>query len=112
MMDYTILRHQITQTVSRIIYLCHFFFEKSFNKDKIWLYHFRLGHPSFGTLRNIFPSLFKGLNVEDFHCDVSELTKHRRVSFSISNKRSFTPFYLIHSDIWGSSTILNISSVR
>ena len=29
------------------------------NKDKIWLYHLHLGHPSFNTLKVLFPSLLK-----------------------------------------------------
>ena len=81
----------------------------SSNKDTIWLHHFRLGHPSFGVLKTMFPSLFKGLSAEFFHCDVCELAKHKRVSFPISNERSSIPFYLIHSDIWGPSTIPNVS---
>ena len=35
-----------------------------------------------------------------------------RVSFSISNKRSSHPSHFIHSDIWGHSTIPNISGAR
>ena len=34
------------------------------NKDKIWLYHFRLGHPSFSVLKVMFPLLFKGIDVQ------------------------------------------------
>ena len=41
----------------------------------------------------------------EFHCETPELAKHTRVSFPISNKRSSHPFHLIHSDIWGPSTI-------
>ena len=71
----------------------------SSNKDAIWLHHFRLGHPSFAVLQIMFPSLFKGLNIRTFHCDICEYAKHTRVFFPISNKRSASPFYLIHSDI-------------
>ena len=60
----------------------------------------------------MFPSLFKGLDVEYFHCEVCELAKHKRVYFPISNKRSSIPFYLIHSDIWGSSPIPNITGAK
>ena len=80
------------------------------NKEKIWLYHLRLGHPSFHTLKVMFPDLFGGLVIEDFHCEVCELAK--RVSFPISNSRTFVPFTLIHSDIWGPSTVSNISGAR
>jgi hypothetical protein len=95
--------------------LPHFFFVSehfSSNKEKVWLHHCRLGHPSFRVIKILFPSLFKGLNVESFHCEVCELAKHKRVSFPVSNKRSSIPFYLIHSDIWGPSTIPNVSGAR
>lgn len=71
------------------------------SEERIWLYHRRLGHPSFQIVKIMFPLLFKGLTVESFHCNDCELAKHRRVSFSVSNKRSMFPFDLIHSDIWG-----------
>ena len=30
------------------------------NKDKVWLYHSCLGHPSFEVLESMFPSFIKG----------------------------------------------------
>ena len=69
------------------------------NKDEIWTHHHRLGHPSFKTLKRMFPSLFKNIDVEFFHCEVCEFAKHHRVSFPLSNTRSLSPFSLIHSDI-------------
>lgn len=84
----------------------------STKREKIWLHHHRLGHPSFSTLKIMFPLLFKGVDVEKLHCDVCEFAKHRRASFPISNKRVSSPFALIHSDIWGPSTIPNISGAR
>ncbi|KAL5833169.1 hypothetical protein ACOSQ3_016843 [Xanthoceras sorbifolium] len=82
------------------------------NKDKIWLHHLRLGHPSFHVLKILFPSLFNKTSVESFHCDVRELAKHKRAVFPISNKRSYVPFTLVHSDVWGLSTVPNISGAR
>ncbi|XP_071919974.1 uncharacterized protein [Coffea arabica] len=41
-----------------------------FNKDVIWLHHRRLGHVSFSTLKIMFPSLFKGFDVQSLHCDI------------------------------------------
>lgn len=83
-------------------------FLNSSNKDTIWLYHLRLGHPSFRVLRFMLPHLFQGLDISEFHCDICELTKRTRVSFPISNKRRSRPFNLIHNDIWGPSTLRNI----
>lgn len=39
---------------------------------------------------------------------ICEFTKHKRVPFPISNKRSSILFYLVHNDIWGPSTIANV----
>ena len=60
----------------------------------------------------MFPTLFKGLDIQSFHYDICEYAKHTRVSFPISNKRSSFHFFLIHSDIWGPSTIPNILGSR
>ena len=82
------------------------------NKEKVQLYHCRLGHPSFRVIKMLFPSFFKKLDVESFHCEVCELAKHKRVSFPISNKISTSPFFLIHTDVWGPSSVPNISGAR
>lgn len=60
----------------------------------------------------MFPSLFEGLENKHLHCDVCDFAKHKRVSFTISNKRSSVLFYLIHSDVLGPSNILNILGSR
>ena len=59
----------------------------------------------------MFPTLFKGLDIQSFHGDICDYAKYAHVSFPISNKRS-SPIFLIHNDIWGPSTILNISGSR
>ena len=64
------------------------------NKEKIQLYHCRIGHPSFQVVKAIFPFLFKNLNVGSLHCEVCELAKHKHVSFPISNKMSLSLFLL------------------
>ena len=88
------------------------FFSSSSNKDVIWLHHRRLGHMPFSTSKLMYPTLFKGLDIQHFHCDICEYAKHTRVSFPISSKRSSSRFFLIHSDIWGPSTIPNILGSR
>lgn len=55
---------------------------------------------------------FVGLGNERLHRDVCEFAKHKRVNFPMSNKRCATPFYLIHSDVWGPSITPNISGPR
>ena len=60
----------------------------------------------------MFPYLFQGSDISKFRCETYELAKHTHVSFPISNKRSSHPFHLIHSDIWGLSTIPNVFGAR
>ena len=64
---------------------------------------------SFRTFKFIFPTLFTRLSVDRFHCDICEYAKNKRTNFPISKSRSLAPFHLVHSDVWGSSTIPNIS---
>ena len=78
------------------------------NKDKIWIYHHCLSHSSFSVLKVNFPLLFKEMSVKHLHCVVCELAKHKHAYFQISNKRTNVCFSVIHSDIWGPSTISNI----
>ena len=51
-------------------------FLSSSNKNTIWLNHLCLGHPSFRVLKVMFPRLFQGLDIYEFHCETCELTKH------------------------------------
>ena len=76
------------------------------------LHHYRMGHPAFSTLKILFPSLFKNLDIRQFHYDVCEFAKHICAIFPASNNRCHTPFELIHSDIWGPSLIPNVSGAR
>ena len=46
----------------------------------IWLHHTRLGHVSFSTLKIMFPTLFKRLDIQSFHSDIYGCGKHIRVS--------------------------------
>ncbi|XP_052729487.1 uncharacterized protein LOC108329231 isoform X9 [Vigna angularis] len=68
--------------------------------SQIWLHHQRLGHPSFSLIKSLFPHLFTKESVESFNCDICQLSKHHRASYPISNKKSISPFDLIHSDVW------------
>ena len=82
------------------------------NKTDVWNHHCRLVHLSFKTLRNMFPYLFKNLDVEQFHCEICEFAKHHRVPFPISDSRYVSPFTIIHSDIWGLYNIPKISGAK
>ena len=65
----------------------------------------------FLLLKKIFLDMFEKLNVQNFHCDVCEYAKHHRLSFPLSNKKSFVPFSLIHTGIWGPTKVHSISRV-
>ncbi|KAF5478513.1 hypothetical protein F2P56_005065 [Juglans regia] len=79
---------------------------------QIWLWHRRLGHPSFSYLKRLFPSLFSNLHESDFRCETCILAKSHCASYPISLKKCETPFTLIHSDVWGPAPILVSSGVR
>ncbi|CAL8988820.1 unnamed protein product [Prunus brigantina] len=81
-------------------------------RDKIWLWHKRLGHASFGYLKKLFPSLFSSLDVSSFQCDTCELAKSHRVSFILSSNKSLVPFSLVHSDVWGPAKIATPAGAR
>lgn len=80
--------------------------------DQVWLWHRRLGHPSFPLLEKMFPSLFTNNKVGKFHCEICELAKHHRVSFPLKTPQMLSPFSLMHSDVWGPSRIPNIFGSR
>ena len=69
-----------------------------------WLWHQRLGHPSFYLLRYLFP-LLNNQNVFEIFCETCELGKHHRATFNLSLNKSLVPFQLIYTDVWGASHI-------
>lgn len=85
------------------------FLSNSSETEKNWLYHFCFAHPSFHVLKTMFPLLFKGL-VLILLIVMSVWTRKHKRAFPVTNKRTFVPFTLIHSDIWGPSPIPNIAS--
>ncbi|PRQ29721.1 putative RNA-directed DNA polymerase [Rosa chinensis] len=86
------------------------------NSDKIseiWLWHRRLGHPSFSLMKTTMPTLFIGVNESALRCETCVLAKSHRATYSprMSNK-SVIPFELIHSDVWGPSREPTVSGMR
>ena len=45
-------------------------------KEKILLFHYQLGHPSFKIIKVMFLSLFYGIKNECLQCDLCEIAKH------------------------------------
>ncbi|BBH05733.1 P-loop containing nucleoside triphosphate hydrolases superfamily protein [Prunus dulcis] len=81
-------------------------------QKQIWLWHCRLGHPSFSYMKHLIPDLFSGFKDSDFTCDTCILAKSHRVPYPLSTNKCTTPFALIHSDVWGPSPITASSGVR
>ncbi|KAJ0765088.1 putative RNA-directed DNA polymerase transcription factor C3H family [Helianthus annuus] len=72
-------------------------------KREAWLWHRRLGHPSAGYLRLLFPKLFP--SGDKINCETCLLAKSHRQPFKTNNTRVNVPFALIHSDVRGPSPI-------
>lgn len=68
-------------------------------EHQLWMWHRRLGHPSIGYLKRLFPSL-KNIDV-DLNCEACVLAKSHKHSYYPSVTHSTQPFALIHSDVWG-----------
>ena len=63
-----------------------------------FLWHCRLGHPSFSKLKDALP----WITLCDFKCESCELGKHHRSSYSARTSiPSSRPFDLVHCDVWG-----------
>ena len=67
--------------------------------------HERLGHPSFSSMKTLYPKLCVNLDSSKFQCKVCELSKNRCISYPLSSKRSEINFSLIHIDVWGPSQV-------
>ncbi|CAL2241680.1 unnamed protein product [Prunus armeniaca] len=75
------------------------------DKQQIWLWHRRLGHPSFGYLKRLFPSLFLSCDKSSFNCETCILVKSHRTVFPLSDSKAAKPFNLVHSDVWGPARV-------
>jgi hypothetical protein len=84
------------------------------NHKKIWLWHRRLGHASFGYLKKLFPSLFDDIldPSSSLKCNVCILAKSHRTSYPVNLNKRTKPFELIHSDVWGPAPITSQSGIR
>ena len=65
----------------------------------IVLWHYRLGHPNFLCLKKLFPSLFINKDAKLFQCEICQLEKHTRTTYSPQPYKPTIPFSLIHGDI-------------
>ncbi|CAN1188688.1 Retrovirus-related Pol polyprotein from transposon TNT 1-94 [Linum perenne] len=80
--------------------------------NKVFLWHFRLGHPSFLYLERLFPELFINQRANQFQCEVCQLAKHTRTVYSGLKYQPTKPFAVVHSDIWGPMKTQNVNGAR
>ena len=81
-------------------------------EKELWLWHRRLGHPSFTYMKHLFPDLFSQLKNFDFQCETCILAKSHRASFPLYLNKKDTPFALIHLDVWGPSPITTVNGFK
>lgn len=81
-------------------------------KERILLWHRRLGHPSFVYLECLFPKLFTNIPVASLRCEQCIYAKNHRVSFKISFNTSPIPFSCVHMDVWGPFSIPTASGAK
>ena len=81
-------------------------------KEAVWLWHRRLCHLSFGYLRKLQPQLFSVVEESDFKCEICELAKSHRITYSPSLNKCSVPFMKIHSDVWGPAQVYTPSGFR
>ncbi|KAK1661961.1 hypothetical protein QYE76_050120 [Lolium multiflorum] len=60
----------------------------------------------------MYPSYFATCCKDKLVCDVCELAKHTRATYPSSNERSRDPFEVVHSDVWGPSTVTSLLGER
>lgn len=73
-----------------------------------WLWHRRLGHPSHGYLKQLFPKF----SSSHLQCDTCVLAKSHRQSFPSNNTHVEHAFSLIHSDVWGPAPVSGSSGFK
>ncbi|XBI71108.1 hypothetical protein VPH35_065416 [Triticum aestivum] len=76
--------------------------------EEFLLHHRRLGHISFNTLGQLYPSLYNKICKESLVCDACQYGKLTRSIYTSSDHRSMVPFQTIHSDVWGPSGVWSL----
>ena len=79
------------------------------NKDEVMLWHYRLGHPNFVYLENLFPHLFINKSPSSYYCEICQLSKHTRNFYPSIPYKPSHPFSMIHNDVWGPTRVKNIT---
>ena len=64
---------------------------------QLWTWHRRLGHPSLGYLKRLFPSLHSCTT--SLNCETCVLAKSHKYSYFPSNTCALKPFDLVYYDV-------------
>ena len=73
--------------------------ERSTQRNNIVLWHKRLGHPSVGYMRRIFPSLWDGVSNFELKCETCIKSKSHRNTYPSTYFKSLEFGDLVHSDM-------------
>ena len=76
-----------------------------------YLWHQRLGHPSFAKLHHI-SSITVPSKASSQHCSACPLAKKHSLPFVSHNTLSANPFGLIHIDIWGPFSVESVEGFK
>ncbi|PKU86178.1 Retrovirus-related Pol polyprotein from transposon TNT 1-94 [Dendrobium catenatum] len=78
------------------------------------LWHRRLGHPSYRVLQKLQKYVSPQLSFvsSSFHCNACELAKSHKLPFTSSISRSSSVLQLIHSDVWGPSSVISLQGYK
>ena len=75
--------------------------KETLDREKIILWHYRLGHSSFAYLERLFPHLFYNIPASSLKCEQCIYAKNRCIHFKISFNKSPIPFSCVYTDVWG-----------
>lgn len=85
----------------------HLAFSVSDSIKKLW--HLRLGHPSERVLNQVLKSCnVKIKENEPYFCEPCQYGKNKALPFKLSDSRANTPLQLIHTDLWGPSSVQSV----
>jgi transposase InsO family protein len=82
------------------------------NLEKVWQWHRRLGHPSFGYMKKLLPNFFNNLDASSLVCETCIKAKSHRVPYQSSQNKCLEPFDLVHADVWGPSPVASINGYK